>query len=83
MVAQPTPIDLLELDIDIRLHDLWREVVGVTDWSLDILAAFMRAAYGKAYCDALTEDDPGCLCSDHGFRAPGHTLIYRQATQAA
>ena len=32
--------------------------------------AVMRAAYGKGYCDALTEDDPGSLCHDHGYRIP-------------
>jgi hypothetical protein len=35
------------------------------------VAAFMRAAYGKGYCDALTEDAPGSLCLDHGYRVPG------------
>jgi hypothetical protein len=30
----------------------------------------MRAAYGKGYCDALTEDAPGALCADHGYRVP-------------
>ena len=25
---------------------------------LEVVAAFMRAAYGKGYCDALTEDTP-------------------------
>jgi hypothetical protein len=34
------------------------------------VAAFMRAAYGKGYCDALTEDEPGALCHDHGYRIP-------------
>jgi len=38
--------------------------------SLDVVAAFMRAAYGKGYCDALTEDSPGSLCVDHGYRVP-------------
>ena len=28
----------------------------------------MRAAYGKGYCDALTEDAPGSLCLEHGYR---------------
>jgi hypothetical protein len=31
----------------------------------------MRAAYGKGYCDALTEDQPGSLCEEHGYRIPG------------
>ena len=46
MPNSPTRIDLLELDIDLRLADLWREAAGITDWSLDVVAAFMRAAYG-------------------------------------
>ena len=66
----PTRIDLLELDIDLRLADLWRGAAGITDWSLDVVAAFMRAAYGKGYCDALTEESPGSLCSEHGYRVP-------------
>ena len=37
---------------------------------MEVVAAFMRAAYGKGYCDALTEDSPGSLCADHGYRVP-------------
>ena len=70
MPEGPTRIELLELDIDLRLADLWREAVDVSDWSLEIVAAFIRAAYGKGYCDALTEEDPGSLCADHGYRMP-------------
>jgi len=71
MAKRPTRIDLLELDIDLRLADLWREAGDVQDWNLDVVAAFMRAAYGKGYCDALTEEAPGRLCEDHGYRIPG------------
>jgi hypothetical protein len=67
---QPSRIDLLELDIDLRLSDLWREAADVTEWNLDVVAAFIRAAYGKGYCDALTEDAPGSLCIEHGYRIP-------------
>jgi hypothetical protein len=70
MAKCPTRIDLLELDIDLRLADLWREAADVEDWNLDVMAAFMRAAYGKGYCDALTEELPGSLCEDHGYRVP-------------
>lgn len=70
MLRQPTRIDLLELDIDLRLTDLWREAVDVADWNLEVVAAFIRAAYGKGYCDALTEDSPGALCLEHGYRIP-------------
>jgi hypothetical protein len=70
MSKRPTRIELLELDIDVRLCDLWAEAAEVTEWNLDVMAAFMRAAYGKGYCDALTEDDQGSLCRDHGYRIP-------------
>ena len=71
MAQRITRIDLLELDIDLRLTDLWREASEITEWNLDVVAAFMRAAYGKGYCDALTEDAPGSLCHDHVYRIPG------------
>ena len=70
MPKRPSRIDLLELDIDLRLADLWREVCEIDEWNLDVVSAFMRAAYGKGYCDALTEDSPGALCEDHGYRVP-------------
>ena len=58
------------MDIDVRLADLWGEAADVAEWSLDVVAAFIRAAYGKGYCDALTEDAPGSLCRDHGYKIP-------------
>src|SRR6476661_8422129 len=70
MANSPSRIDLLELDIDLRLADLWREAGDISEWNLDVVAAFMRAAYGKGYCDALTEEAPGSLCHDHGYRIP-------------
>ena len=70
MANRPSRIDLLELDIDLRLADLWREASEIGDWNLEVVAAFIRAAYGKGYCDALTEDAPGSLCQDHGYRVP-------------
>lgn len=73
MARRPSRIDLLELDIDLRLADLWREAGEIAEWNLDVVAAFIRAAYGKGYCDALTEDSPGRLCEDHGYRVPART----------
>ena len=75
MPAAPSRIDLLELDMDLRLADLWREAAGITEWTLDVVAAFMRAGYGKGYCDALTEESPGSLCAEHGYRVPGRRLM--------
>jgi len=70
MPRRPSRIDLLELDIDVRLADLWREANDISEWNLEVVGAFMRAAYGKGYCDALTEDAPGALCVEHGYRVP-------------
>jgi hypothetical protein len=70
MPRRPSRIDLLELDIDVRLADLWREASEIDEWNLEVVGAFIRAAYGKGYCDALTEDDPGSLCAEHGYRVP-------------
>jgi hypothetical protein len=70
MPRRPSRIDLLELDIDVRLADLWREANDISEWNLEVVGAFMRAAYGKGYCDALTEDARGSLCVDHGYRVP-------------
>src|ERR1700753_1691669 len=80
MPERPSRVDLLELDIDLRVSDLWREAAGIEEWSLEVVAAFMRAAYGKGYCDALTEENPGALCAEHGYRVPQRRL---QAADAA
>ena len=73
---QPSRIDLLELDIDLRLADLWREASEIGEWNLEVVAAFMRAAYGKGYCDALTEDAPGHFVriTATAFRRGGSSL---------
>ncbi len=70
MAPRPSRIDLLELDIDLRLSDLWREAGDISEWTLEVVAAFMRAAYGKGYCDSLTEEEQGSLCLEHGYRVP-------------
>jgi hypothetical protein len=82
MAKSPSRIDLLELDIDLRLADLWRETAEISEWNLDVVAAFMRAAYGKGYCDALTEDAPGSLCHDHGYRIPSRPPTSAAETQS-
>lgn len=78
-MSRPTRIDLLELDIDLRLTDLWREAADIEDWNLDVVAAFIRAAYGKGYCDALTEEQPGSLCAEHGYDVPERRERERRA----
>ncbi len=70
-VSEPSRIELLELDIDTRITNLWRELEDF-DALLDHsqVAAFMRAAYGQGYSDAHTEERHGSLCRDHGYRVP-------------
>jgi hypothetical protein len=82
-MARPSRIDLLELDIDLRLADLWREAAEISDWSIDVVAAFLRAAYGKGYCDALTEESPGSLCHEHGYEIPRRQPDVRQRDTAS
>jgi hypothetical protein len=75
MTKRPSKIELLELDIDLRLADLWREAGEVDEWTLEVVAAFLRAAYGKGYCDALTEESPGALCEEHGYQIPDRRAV--------
>ena len=53
------------------------------EWNLEVVAAFMRAAYGKGYCDALTEDNPGSLCEDHGYRIPSRNTDRPRGLEAS
>jgi hypothetical protein len=70
VAKQPARIELLELDMDIRLAQLWAEAGEISEWNLETMAAFIRAAYGKGYCDALTDPVPGQLLLDHGYPVP-------------
>ena len=79
MDRSPTRIDLLGHDLHLRRAELGRQAAGITEWSLDVVAAFMRAAYGKGYCDALTEDSPGSLCAEHGYRVPARKQQHASA----
>jgi hypothetical protein len=70
-VKAPSPVSLLELDIDVRMHTLWSELADFDErLTHEQVGAFMRAAYGKGYADALTEPHEGQLCTDHGYRVP-------------
>jgi hypothetical protein len=69
--TKPDPLDLLELDVDLRLAELWRSAADhAQPWTLEQVAIYMRAAYAKGYCDALTEPQRGQLCIEHGYRVP-------------
>ena len=62
----------LAMAIDLRLADLWAELFGIDPDRLDadLLAWFLRAAYGQGYTDALRETNRGQLCLDLGYAVP-------------
>lgn len=62
---------LLEADIDIRMHEVMLLAAeSFTGDDFDLVATYMRAAYGKGYTDALSEPVRGSLCIDNGYRVP-------------
>ncbi len=68
--ARPTPGDLLALDVDLRLYAVLLDAWAETNPDERTAAAFLRLAYGRGYCDALTERYRGQLCRDHGLPIP-------------
>jgi hypothetical protein len=65
-------VALLELDIDLRTQNLWRELhaAGFDDDKVEAIAAYMRAAYALGYVHALEEPEPGQMCRDNGYKTP-------------
>jgi hypothetical protein len=47
--------------------DAWVQFWEAAEWTDELLAAFLRLAYGRGYLDALTEPERGKLCRDHGL----------------
>ena len=66
----PTRAELLELDVDLRISSLWQNAENIEEWDIETIGAFMRAAYGLGYSDALREELPGTLFRDNGYRVP-------------
>ena len=60
----------LDLDLDLRLRDVWRQIDHFEQLTLEVVAALLRAAYGQGYVDALRETDEAALLKAHGFRIP-------------
>lgn len=70
-MIHPSRVEVLELDIDVRLHSLWADLQEFPDpIPHEQVGAFLRASYGKGYVDALAEAEPGELCKQHGYRVP-------------
>ena len=47
------PSHLLELDIDLRLTDLWREALGIEEWSIEVVSAILLLVPSLAFFGAL------------------------------
>lgn len=68
--GQPSREELLELDLDMRLHSIVLQILGMDELDDWVVAAFLRLAYGAGYEDALSEPCRGQLLRDHGYRVP-------------
>jgi hypothetical protein len=61
----------LELDLDLRLLELWQYLPADGDAAEpELVSALIRAAYGCGYTDALKEETPGSLLREHGYPLP-------------
>lgn len=58
-------VEILKLNVDLRLAGLWAELLRCDQLTLEVVAAFLRAAYAQGYCDVLAEGNPGELCRAH------------------
>ena len=65
LAHEVSAVELLELEVDVRLAALWAELARFDELTLEVVAAFLRAAYAQGYCDVLAEDVPGELCRAH------------------
>ncbi|HYZ79632.1 MAG TPA: hypothetical protein VE571_00105 [Solirubrobacteraceae bacterium] len=65
----------LAATIDLRLAEIWSQLLETPPerWDVELVAWFLRAAYGQGYCDALREPDAGALCKELGYRVPQRT----------
>lgn len=70
MSVQVDRLTVLECDIDTRLAALWQEAFAVEDWTLETVGAFLRAAFGAGYVEAMSEPVPGQFVRMHGYRVP-------------
>jgi hypothetical protein len=70
--VEPDPRTRLAAAIDLRLSDLYAQLFEVPPerWDVDLVAWFLRAAYGQGYSDALCESEAGALCRELGLRPP-------------
>ena len=80
MAKAPTRIDLLELDIDLRLADLWREAPRSPSGTSRSWPRSCAPPTARATATRSPRTIPGSLCHDHGYRIPA-AHVARPSTQ--
>ena len=63
-------IERLQLDLDLRLREVWNFAFDMEFEDLESLGLLIRAAYGQGYVDAHTEVVPAQLYRDNGYALP-------------
>lgn len=63
-------MELLELDIDIRIASIISHVLEQQWWQSEEILWWLRLAYSTGYHDSLVEKRRGQLMRDHGFSVP-------------
>ena len=76
----PTRIDLLELDIDLRLADLWREAADIDRVEPRGGRRVHARRVRQGVLRRADRGRPGSLCEEHGYRIPA---AQRRAADAA
>ena len=67
---EPDDAALLELEVDLRIHELLLGAWGELEWDESLIGRYLRLAYAAGYLDALREPRRGELCRSHGFPVP-------------
>lgn len=53
MSAEPSPLELRELEIDVELRDLWAVLGGFDCVDREVLACAVRFAYDRGFDDGI------------------------------
>lgn len=60
----------LELDLDLRLREVWDTATMNAVADVELVGGLLRQAYGLGYVHALREPIRGALCLAHGYPVP-------------
>jgi hypothetical protein len=72
--TEPAAGELLELDLDLRMHEVVLSAVAITEWDTQTALKYLRYAFGAGYLDATTEAVPNSLYLNHGYPIPDRSI---------